>query len=1602
MLTDAKSKRRRCILLAIGLFALGVGVTGLLTAWQARHNYALADRSFDELAAHTVEQLQRRLHIYEYGLRGARGAMLSAGVDQIDRRRFRDYSESRDIEKEFPGARGMGLVRRVSAADEPRFLSAARRDGKPDFAIRGFSAHTGERYVIQYIEPLERNLQSVGLDIASEPNRRAAAEGAMQTGMATLTAPITLVQATGEPLHSFLFLLPVYAPGVRHSTAEERAAATVGWSFAPLLIDEVLADFELGDDFSLALRDVTALETGAFFATPGHERPAASGLGRRLPIPIYGRVWEAELKATPAFVARLNLFTANAVAAAGLAIAALLSFLSFSYAQSRQREIQVRAEQARRGAIVDSTSDAIIGETLEGIVTDWNHGAELLFGYSVTAALGQPAASLILPTDRAVEDDEIRAAIGRRETLPAFDTTRLRADGELIDVSVTAAPIQGPGGRLLGFSKTIRSIGAAKQAAREITELNATLERQVLERTALLNASQRDLRNILDAVPSLVSYWDKDLRNRFANRAYQEWLGRDPLQMPGKHLRELVASSFESALPHFEAALRGELTIFETTIPTPGGTVRHAVAHYLPDVVDGEVQGFYSIVYDVTAQTQARTELAAAVRETEALLRTVHEHAIVSVTDRTGRIIDVNERFCVISGYARDELLGQNHRLINSGVHERAFWVEVWRTIESGKPWRGEVCNRKKDGSLYWVDSMLAPFTGADGTIEKYISIRFDITDAKQNEQKLQLTKDRIAMATDGAGIGIWEWDVLANVLTWDDWMYRLYGQPTNGGEQPYELWSTNLHPDDRERSERELRAALNGGSAFDTEFRIFRPDGELRHLKASARVIRNDAGEPLRMTGVNFDITERKRAELELTETSSLLRSVLESASEVAIIATDPRLVVTVFNPGAERLLGYSAVEVVGRATPALFHDLDEVDVRAKELTALVDEPVVGGAVFVHPLALGRPRDWTYVDKDGRRIAVSLVVTEMRGKDGEIFGYLGVAHDVTRQKQYEATLRDAMRGAEQASRAKSQFLANMSHEIRTPMNAVVGLTYLLGKTVLDSEQAALLSKIDVASHSLLALLNDVLDVSKIEAGELTLERAPFDLSTLLTEASNLASVQAQAKQIRFVADLPRGLSRALVGDPTRLAQILNNLLSNAIKFTAVGSVTLRVREESNSETAVELRFEVEDTGIGIAAEVQPRLFAPFTQADASTTRRFGGTGLGLSIVKRLANLMGGEVGVNSEPGAGSTFWVVLPLELAPYAAIPPPRDAARPALDELFGVRVLVADDSEVNRLVAEGILQHHGATVTTVHDGQEAVACLKARANSFDVVLMDVQMPIMDGYRATELIRGLGLVLPIIALSADARSSERQRAFDAGMNAFVSKPFQPAALIHCIQEHVASGVVVQPAHSVLPPRTTPGKHGWPELSGIDTAEARNRLFDDRVLFRVLLFRLLDEFADLAVPEDLSDARELAQYAARMHKLRGAAGQLGARSIHDLATRLEEGFVVGKAERTVVLAQTLMLQLKKLRLSAENQFEPALIELSTAAASTPEPRYLSQLLELLREQNLGALEQIEGIYPWARKTWGDQQFDPFVRHIQNLRFVEAATILEAHIPAGA
>ncbi len=1166
---------------------------------------------------------------------------------------------------------------------------------------------------------------------------------------------------------------------------------------------------------------------------------------------------------------------------------------------------------------------------------------------------------------------------------------------------------------MVGLETAARAVSAgaldartAYRAGDEFGDLSRTFDTMaeaLQERTAHLEGARRDLRNILDAIPSVVGYWDRELRNRFANHAYQDWFGLDPAAMPGVHLGRVLGDRFEANRPHIEGALRGEPQVFERSLPTTDGGERNTSTHYLPDVVDGEVRGFYAFVYDVTQQTQDKALLAAALRENEALLTTIRLHAIFSVADRAGRIIEANDNFCRITGYSREELLGQNHRIVNSGVQDRAFWVEMWHTIASGRPWRGEVCNRAKDGSLYWVDSIIAPFIGADGQIEKYISIRTDITAAKLAEQKLQTAHGRFAIAADSASIGVWEWDVAANTLLWDDRTYQLYGQLPSGGAEPYSLWVQCLHPEDRVRVEGQLGRALRGEGDYDPEFRIRRPDGETRHIKANARVIRDAAGAPLRLTGVNIDITERKRAELALVQTSSLLRTVLESASEVSIIATDPDLNITIFNRGAERLLGYRSEEMVGRATPAQVHDAGEIAARGRELSQALGRTVEGGAVFTEPSTLREPREWTYVRKDGSRVRVSLVVTAMQRDDGELFGYLGIAHDVTRQAEVEESLRVAIHKARQASRAKSQFLANMSHEIRTPMNAVIGLSYLLGQTTLDEEQADFLAKIRIASKALLSLINDVLDLSKVEAGELTIESTPFSPAELLSDVAEVVGVQAKAKGIRFGIEAPDDLPTALQGDAMRLTQVLMNLLSNAVKFTERGSVSLSVRCLPAAEGRALLRFAVRDSGIGIAPAVQARLFAPFVQADASMTRRFGGTGLGLSIVKTLVELMGGRIDLRSQPGVGSEFAVELAFALAePGTLAPRPSPAVLADERGLPGVRVLVVDDSDINLDVAKRILELQGARVDLARDGLQACEQLQRAPRDVDVVLMDVQMPVLDGYQATRRIRSeLGLAeLPIIALTAGALTSERERAIESGMNAFVTKPFDPRELMRIVLGQLPPAVRERigrderraaPAPADADAQTA----AWPSIDGIDLDDVRTRLGDDVQLFRSMLERLLREFTGLAAP---ADPAATAALAGRLHKLRGSAGMLGATTIHRLASDGEAACRADDLPRVHRLVPKLAAQLRRLEDAARPFFEASARQADEAAAQAPgeiDPGDLLELERLLREQSLSALKCFSAMTPALRGGLGREAFDALHQHMENLQFDEAARLLE-------
>jgi PAS domain S-box-containing protein len=410
------------------------------------------------------------------------------------------------------------------------------------------------------------------------------------------------------------------------------------------------------------------------------------------------------------------------------------------------------------------------------------------------------------------------------------------------------------------------------------------------------------------------------------------------------------------------------------------------------------------------------------------------------------------------------------------------------------------------------------------------------------------------------------------------------------------------------------------------------------------------------------------------------------------------------------------------------------------------------------------------HVRADGSTGVIETIKTALIDADGRVAGTAGIARDITERRQAEAD-REARRAAEIASEAKSAFLAHMSHEIRTPMNAILGMSYLLLQSALQARQRDQVQKIYNAATSLLGVINDILDFSKIEAGRLDLEAIPFDLRQVVEGVADIVDLTAQAKGLALHIELPAQLPAAVVGDPSRLRQVLLNLGQNAVKFTEQGSVTFRVQLLRQEAAAVRLRFEVQDTGIGMPDEVQRQLFQPFTQGDASISRRYGGTGLGLTISHRLVHMMGGDIDVHSTLGQGSCFGFELRLPVQPQAAAGPrPAAAADPSV--LRGVRLLLVEDNDINREIAESLLQDVGVEVKVACNGQEALEILERER--FDGVLMDCQMPVLDGYEATRRLRRQpqGQGLPVIAMTANALSGDRDKALAAGMDDHIVKP--------------------------------------------------------------------------------------------------------------------------------------------------------------------------------------------------------------------------------------
>ncbi len=690
-----------------------------------------------------------------------------------------------------------------------------------------------------------------------------------------------------------------------------------------------------------------------------------------------------------------------------------------------------------------------------------------------------------------------------------------------------------------------------------------------------------------------------------------------------------------------------------------------------------------------------------------------------------------------------------------------------------------------------------------------------DVLVAERTAQ-LQRSADKLALATRAARLGVWDWDLVTDTLSWDARMYALCGVAPGQLGDAHATWAATVHPDDRAALASAMARALRKESVFDIEFRVCWPDASVHVIQADAQVLWDDAGRAVRMTGVHADITARKRADDDLRrhrdhlqelvdERSASLRAIVDNAAD-GIVTIDARGLVLSFNRAAERMFGYRAEQVLGQSVKLLMPDTYRL--RHDEQLHRFDEHGVAGII-------GSGRELAGRRADGSEFPLHVAISQM--EVGGARRFTGLLRDISAQKATEAKLTAARHAAEAANQVKSEFLARMSHELRTPLNAVIGFSHLMARSPgLSAEHQRNLDIIHRSGQHLLTLINSVLELSKIDAGRAQLQEEDTDLAVLLRGVIDTLDMRAREAGLALLLELDQ-LPRSVRVDAVKLRQVLFNLLGNAIKFTEHGQVCLAVHGAAQDGARVRLTFRVVDTGIGVAPQHLAAIFEPFLQLSTHATS--AGTGLGLTISRQFVQLLGGELQVESTPGQGSAFF--FSLSLAVSDAAPGALDAARlwsvtGLAPELRGKRALVVDDDADSRTLLATLLTALGFAVEQCADG----FCALARLAEFapELIFMDWRMPDMDGLETIRRMRAqpAGTQARIVMCSASAFDEERASALAGGANAFLRKPLDEAELCATIEEQLQLVLQREAARAGAVPAAQLGPVLAGELAGL------------------------------------------------------------------------------------------------------------------------------------------------------------------------------------------
>lgn len=942
------------------------------------------------------------------------------------------------------------------------------------------------------------------------------------------------------------------------------------------------------------------------------------------------------------------------------------------------------------------------------------------------------------------------------------DCELLTADGGRIPVHKTVAPI------------TFRGSKCLIETFTDIMELRRAQE--------TLAASEAQLRLILNSADVGVIIVDRETHLiEFANRAALSLFGGTEEEVCGKRCHEFICPAQRGQCPISDLGMEIEST--ERALLTRDGS-RVPILKTVRPIPFGGRECLIESFVDITRLKAAE----AAVRENEErFMEVLHasDDPILLVAD--GSFVDFNAAAARLFGRASREELLQAHPADLSppvqpdGQLSKEKAVAMMQTALERGFHRFEWVHVTAAGQEFFVEVSLLRIVHRGRTMLH--AVCRDITGQKRAEAELERNRERLVVATKGMGFGIWEHFLEDNTLYWDEQMLAVHDVPAEEFTGHFSDWERRLDPEAREASRRELERQLARGDDIYLEYPMADCGGGIRHIAAKGIVFRDGTGRPVRTLGIGYDITARKNAEQALRKSEQRLTELAEQGRTV-VWEVDAEGFYTYVSPVSILVYGYHPGEIVGCMH---FKDLHPEEGREGFVAAAMDifrqrAPMQG---LENPIQR----------KEGDVVWVSTSGIPLLDRDGNLTGYQGSDMDITERRQARESLEHANRDlaaaiaranalareAQAASLAKSLFLANMSHEIRTPMNGVIGMTGLLLDTELNAEQRRYAEVIHRSGEALLALINDILDFSKIEAEKLELEAIDFDLRAAVEDVAELLALRAQEKGLEFVCRITPGTPTLLRGDPGRIRQILNNLGGNAVKFTDTGEVSLTLSGVELPEGMVRLRVEVRDTGIGIPAEKAASVFNVFEQADASTTRRFGGTGLGLAISRRLVELMGGEIGVESAVGEGSLFWFTAMLGRQAVGAVPALTAA------EVRGAHVLVLDDSRTNRLVLSEQLEAWGVRHEEVADAQAALDRLRGAAaagDPFGLVITDMQMPAMDGEEFGQAVKSVPELreIRLIMMTSIGHRGDAQRLQKSGFSAYLTKPVKQSDLYDCL----------------------------------------------------------------------------------------------------------------------------------------------------------------------------------------------------------------------------